>query len=66
MATMLQLDDRLVVKALQLGRHPTKEAAVTQALVEYIRHQEQLAILNLFGAIDYDPEYDYKTQRQQA
>jgi len=40
-ATNLQIDDRLINKALKLGGHPTKKAAVTQALVDYIHHLEQ-------------------------
>ena len=41
MATNLQLDDRLIEKAVKLGKHKTKRAAVTQALREYIEHLEQ-------------------------
>lgn len=63
MATNLQLDDRLIAKAAKLGNHRTKKAAVTQALVEYIRHLEQEKITPLFGTIEYDPSYDYKKQR---
>lgn len=36
MATNLQIDDKLITKAVTLGGHPTKKAAVTQALIEYI------------------------------
>ena len=63
MATNLQLDDRLIAQAVKLGHHRTKKAAVTQALVDYIRHLEQEKILSLFGAVDFDPTYDYKEQR---
>lgn len=66
LATNLQLDNRLIEKALKLGRHKTKRAAVTQALREYIEHLEQQKILSLFGNVDYDPEYDYKKQRNKA
>ena len=38
MATNLQIDDRLIRKAVRLGRHRTKKAAVTQALVTYVQH----------------------------
>jgi len=65
-ATNLQIDDRLIEKALKLGGHPTKKAAVTQALVDYIHHLEQEKITSLFGSIDYHPGYDYKKQRKQA
>jgi len=62
-ATNLQVDDRLIVRALKLGGHKTKKAAVTQALVEYINHLQQQKILSMFGTVNYDPKYDYKKQR---
>jgi len=58
-ATNLQIDDRLITKALKLGRHSTKKAAETQALVDYIHHLEQEKIASLFGSVDYDPKFDY-------
>ena len=63
MATNLQIDDKLITRAVKLGGHRTKQAAVTQALTDYIHHLEQENILSLFGAIDYDPRYNYKKQR---
>ena len=63
MATNLQIDDRLINKAVKIGKHKTKKEAVTQALTEYIQQREQLKILNIFGKIDYDDDYDYKEQR---
>jgi Arc/MetJ family transcription regulator len=63
MATNLQLDDRLILKAVKLGGHRTKKAAVTQALTEYIQNLEQRRITELFGKVDYDPAHDYKKQR---
>ncbi|NOZ19613.1 MAG: type II toxin-antitoxin system VapB family antitoxin [Planctomycetes bacterium] len=66
MATNLQIDDKLIAKARKLGGHKTKKAAVTQALVEYVQHLEQMKVLSLFGTIDYDPKYDYKKQRSRA
>jgi Arc/MetJ family transcription regulator len=63
MATNLQIDDKLITRAVKLGGHRTKKAAVTQALTDYIHHLEQENILSLFGAIDYDPRYNYKKQR---
>lgn len=66
MATNLQVDDRLIIKAVKLGRHKTKKAAVTKALIEYINHLEQEKILSMFGTVDYDPKYDYKKQRRRS
>ena len=63
MATNLQIDDTLIVKAVKLGGHRSKRAAVTQALVEYVDHLEQEKILSMFGTVDYEPKYDYKRQR---
>jgi hypothetical protein len=63
LATNLQLDDKLIQKAVRLGKHRTKKAAVTQALVEYIQHLEQIKVGKLFGSVEYDPTYDYKKQR---
>ena len=57
MATNLQVDDRLIIKAVKLGRHKTKKAAVTEALIEYIDHLEQEKILLMFGTVDYDHKY---------
>ena len=66
LATNLQIDDRLILKAVKLGRHKTKKAAVTKALIEYIDHLEQEKIFAMFGTVEYDPEYDYKKQRQRS
>jgi hypothetical protein len=64
MATNLALDDKLIDEARKIGNHKTKKEAVTAALDEYIRRRKQLEILDLFGTIDFDPEYDYKRMRQ--
>ena len=66
MATNLQIDNKLIEKAVKLGGHKTKKAAVSTALVEYIQNLEQEKILSMFGAVDYDPEYDYKKQRRRS
>lgn len=66
MATNLELDDRLIKQAVKLGGHRTKKAAVTQALSDYVAHLKQEAILELFGKVDFDPDYDSKRQRAKA
>jgi len=66
LATNLQLDVRLIDKAVKLGKHQTKRAAVNQALKEYVENLEQEKLLVLFGNLDYDPEYDYKKQRKKT
>ena len=66
MPTNLAIDDELLEEALRVGGHRTKKATVTEALQEYIRRRKQAQILDLFGQIDYDPEYDYKRQRSRG
>jgi len=63
MATNLALDDSLIEEARRAGGHKTKKDAVTAALAEYVRRRKQLRILNAFGSVDFDPKYDYKTER---
>ena len=66
MATNLEIDDQLIIKAKEMGRHRTKKEAVTKALQEYIKRLEQEKIFALFGKIDYDPDFDYKQQRMKS
>jgi hypothetical protein len=61
---ILDIDDRLLKKALRVGRQPSKEAAVTEALQEYIARREQARVTELFGTINYNAAYDYKKQRK--
>ena len=65
-ATNLELDDRLIRQAVKLGGHRTKKAAVTQALPEYVSHLKQEGILDLFGKVDFEADYDPKRQRARA
>lgn len=64
MATNLALDDKLIEEAQRVGRHRTKKAAVTDALKEYIQRRKQRKIVALFGAVDWEPGYDYKQSRR--
>jgi Arc/MetJ family transcription regulator len=63
MATNLAIDDTLLEEARIVGKHATKKAAVNEALAEYVQRRKQADIINLFHKVDYDPGYDYKTQR---
>jgi Arc/MetJ family transcription regulator len=64
MATNLALDDRLIIQAQRAGKHKSKREAVNAALAEYVQRRKQLRILDYFGTIDFDPSYDYKTERR--
>jgi Arc/MetJ family transcription regulator len=60
--TNLTIDDRLIEEARKSGNHKTKEEAVTIALQEYIQRRGQRRVLKAFGAIDFDPSYNYKAE----
>jgi hypothetical protein len=64
MATNLAIDDKLLEEARIVGKHATKKAVVNEALAEYIQRRKQAEIVGLFHAVDYDPDYDHKAQRQ--
>lgn len=63
MATNLFIDEHLLKEAVALGRHKTKRSAVNDALQEYVLRRKQLQIKEMFGTVDYDPDYDYKSER---
>jgi hypothetical protein len=60
----MKINDGLVEEAMKLGGHQTKEAAVNEALQEYIQRRKQARIIKLFGKIDFDEKYDYKQARR--
>ena len=41
----------------------TKTAAVKRALEEFIARRQQGKIVELFGTLEWDAEYDYKAAR---
>jgi Arc/MetJ family transcription regulator len=66
MATNLALDDNLIEEVVKLGGFKSKRAAVTQALQEYIQRHKQAEILQLFGTIDYEADYDHRHGRSRS
>jgi len=64
MATNLAIDDKLIEEARKTGGHKTKKEAVTAALQEYVQYRKQQKILEDFGTVDFDPDYDYKAARR--
>jgi Arc/MetJ family transcription regulator len=63
MATNLDIDQALLEKAVELSGKRSKKDAVTMALEEFIARRNQKGLLELFGKIDWDPDYDYKAER---
>ena len=63
MATNLSIDPDLLQKAFEISGERTKKAAVTRALQEFIARREQQGILELFGSLEWDDNFDYKAER---
>lgn len=63
MATNLDIDPRLLQRALEVSGERTKTAVVTRALEEYVARREQKRLLELFGALEWDRTSDYKAER---
>ena len=63
MPTNLAIDPDLLERALAVSGEKTKKAAVTRALKEFISRREQKRLLDLFASLDWDPDYDYKSER---
>jgi Arc/MetJ family transcription regulator len=63
MATNLSIDDKLLEEALSIGGLKTKKDTVNQALREFVNRRKQLEIIELFGSLDPDDDYDYKKGR---
>jgi len=63
MATNLAIDPDLIERALEISGERTKKAAVTKALQEFIARREQKKLAELFGSLEWDADYDYKSGR---
>jgi Arc/MetJ family transcription regulator len=63
MATNLALDPDLLDRLVEVSGAPTKKAAVTLALKEFIARREQKNIAELFGKFEWDESFDYKSER---
>lgn len=63
MATNLSIEPELIQRALEVSGEKTKKAAVSKALEEFIARREQKKVLELFGSLEWDSEYDYKAER---
>lgn len=64
MATNLSIDDQLLEQARSLGHHRTKRETVNEALREYVDRRRQRRVIDFFGKLPADPEYDYKKMRR--
>jgi len=51
---------------LRVSGEKTKKAAVTKALEEFIARREQRKLLELFGRLEWNPDFDYKAERSRT
>lgn len=63
MATNLAINDQLLNNALEIGGFSSKKDTVNAALEEFIQRRKAEDIINLFGKIEFDENYDYKKMR---
>jgi hypothetical protein len=66
MATNLSIEPELLEKALQVSGEKTKKAAVTKALQEFIARREQRKLIELFGRLEWNPDFDYEAERSRT
>ena len=63
MATNLALDQDLLDRAFLVSGEPTKKAAVTRALEEFVARRGQRKLVELMGKLEWDDSFDYKSER---
>ena len=57
------IDDELIREAQTISKNDSVIEVIRTAIAEYVRLHQQMAIFELAGTIDYDPDYDYKKER---
>ena len=63
MPTSFNINPELLQEAIDLETNTPIEVLVEKALRDYIDQYKRLKVIELFGTIDYDEDYDYKEQR---
>ena len=63
MATNLAINDQLLTNALEIGGFSSKKDTVNAALEEFIQRRQAEDVINLFGKIEFDENYEYKKMR---
>ena len=64
MPTNVNIDDTLLNEALEVGGHRAKRETVNEALQEYVQRRRRLELVELFGKVDFRPDWDYKRDRR--
>lgn len=63
MATNLAINEQLLNTAYAIGGFSSKKETVNTALEEFIERRKSEDLINMFGKIEYDSDYDYKKSR---
>ena len=63
MRTNIDLDDKLVKKAMKLGKAKTKKELIHKALEEYVKNMQKRNLIELKGKIEFSKDYNYKRMR---
>lgn len=61
---VINIDKDLLREALELSNERSESEVVNEALAEFIRSRKQHRMLELFGTIDFNLDYDYKAERR--
>ena len=63
MATNLSIDPSPLEKAFEFSGEQTRKAAVGLALREFVARRERMKLRELFGSLEWNPDFDYKRER---
>jgi Arc/MetJ family transcription regulator len=63
MATNVAINAELLELALKLGGFRSKKDTVNAALEEFIRRRKAEDLIDMFGKIEFEADYDYKKLR---
>lgn len=64
MPSNLDFNLKLLAEAQKLGGFKYKKDTINAALEEFVRRRRQIEVTELFGLIDYNADYDYKSERK--
>ncbi len=60
----LSVDNNLLSLALRVGGFKNKKETINAALKEFVEKHKQFEIIELFGQLPCDDDYDYKEGRK--
>ena len=61
--TTLNIDEKLLAATLKAFGFKSKHEAVNAALSELLKKKKRMELVEMFGKVEYYPDYDYKKLR---